>query len=445
MALKQIVIALSLWPMFCFTQHSIKCTFSPAGDYKAVLLYKVEPTFSNYVTNGKVNEEGKLEIKLDSTVTKGMYRIVYAIPQEEYNFDIIYNGKEDIELTFNNETGVEFISSTENKLLDAYTNSMLMITNSISNYYADQNEEKDTLALLSIFKTQRETQQNFEKASKGKIAEQFIKANRPYIPKHAISVENYITALKQHYFDYVDFNNKTLQCSKFLTERMLSYVFGMSSGSDNEFDVYKTNINTFYNKMGNISDELKKELIADLWEQMADLNLYKVANYISNAYLLPLAKKLNDKLLTDALTLYKNTSIGAVAPDFSFKVNLNDETSKKRLSELDDANHYIIVFWSSECSHCLEEIPELHSFNKILEDKKIKVIAIGLEEETTKWNELIKNLPYFKHVYGKGKWDNAIGNSYGVTSTPSYFILNSEKKIAAKPYDLQELKAFFKD
>ena len=45
-----------------------------------------------------------------------MYRIVYALPQEENNFDIIYNAKENIELSFDQEIGVNFIKSIENNL-----------------------------------------------------------------------------------------------------------------------------------------------------------------------------------------------------------------------------------------------------------------------------------------------------------------------------------------
>ncbi|GAL70161.1 hypothetical protein [Jejuia pallidilutea] len=199
----------------------------------------MEPTHSNYITNTPIAEDGSFEIKLDSTVSKGMYRITYAVPQEEYNFDVIYNGEEDIELTFNPETGVKFLASRENKLLESYTNSMLMITNSIGNYYRDGNETKDTLALASIFKTQSNTQKGFEAASKGTIAYHFIKANTPYIPNKVVDVETYITHLEKHYFDHVDFNNKTLQHSKFLTERMLNYVFGMSSQNGDEDDDYK--------------------------------------------------------------------------------------------------------------------------------------------------------------------------------------------------------------
>ena len=114
------------------------------------------------------------------TITKGIYKLVYATPQEDYNFDIIYNGKEDIELIFNSETGVTFQSSIENTLLSSYTNSMYMITHSIGKYFREKG--KDTLALLSIFKTQRETQKNYEEAAKGTIALNFIKAKKPYIP-----------------------------------------------------------------------------------------------------------------------------------------------------------------------------------------------------------------------------------------------------------------------
>jgi protein-disulfide isomerase len=41
---------------------------------------------------------------------------------------------------------------------------------------------------------------------------------------------------------------------------------------------------------------------------------------------------------------------------------------------------------------------------------------------------------------GFGKWDNEIGNSYNVTSTPTYFVLDKDKKIMAKPYDFEALK-----
>tara|TARA_R110002073_G_scaffold170269_6_gene327141 strand:+ start:106 stop:1431 length:1326 start_codon:yes stop_codon:yes gene_type:complete len=437
------VIALALLlPSILFAQHTIKGTFSPAKDYNVALLYKVTPTLSEYIANSEVKKDGTFEFKLDSTATKGIYRVVYAIPQEDYNFDIIYNKKEDVELTFNSETGVNFLASSENKLISSYTNSMSMVTQSIGNYYRQQS--KDTMALKAIFKTQRETQLNFEKAAKGMMALHFIKANKPYIPKKFETVKTYINNLKTHYFDYVDFNNKILQSSSFLEERMLNYVFGTTADDVDEETNYKNNIDVFCVAMKDVPNKVKRILLVDLWEQMRDLGFETVANYISETYLMDIAVALNDQELIKGLMLLINTAIGEKAPDFSLEIKKNQKKITKKLSELKIAKNYIVVFWSSTCSHCLDEIPQLQSFVKNQQKDFVKVIAIGLEDEPNEWKTLTKKYTEFIHVYGKGKWDNEIGNNYGVTATPSYFVLDKDKKIIAKPENFEALKIFYR-
>lgn len=441
--LNRIIALAVLLPAFLFAQHTIKGTFSPAKDYNVALLYKVTPTISEYVANSEIKEDGSFQFKLDSTATKGMYRLVYAIPQEDYNFDIIYNAKEDIELTFNSETGTKFKTSSENKLLSSYTNSMSMVTQSIGNYFRQQS--KDSLALKAIFKTQRETQLSFEKAAQGTIALQFIKANKPYIPKKFEEVKTYVENLKTHYFDYVDFNDKTLQSSSFLEERMLNYVFGMTDETLDEEANYKQNIDAFCVAMKVVPNKIKRILLVDLWQQMVDLGNELVANYISENYLVDIALALNDQQLVKDLLLFKRISIGEQAPDFSFEIEKDKKIITKKLSELNGAENYIMVFWSSTCSHCLDEIPQLQDFVKSQEKGKVKVVAIGLEDEPYKWKDLTYSYPEFIHVYGKGKWDNEIGNDYGVTATPTYFILDKGKHIIEKPEDIEALKLFFED
>ena len=179
--LSRIVTLLLIFPNLLLAQHTIKGVFSPAKDYEVVLLYKVTPTVSEYIKNAEINKDGSFQIQLDASAEQGIYRLVYAVPQEDYNFDVIYNAKEDIELTFNSQTGVTFKTSSENKLLASYTKSMSLVTQSITNYFREN--KKDTLALNTIFKTQREAQARYEKQATNMIALQFIKANKPYIPK----------------------------------------------------------------------------------------------------------------------------------------------------------------------------------------------------------------------------------------------------------------------
>lgn len=439
--MKRLLVIALLIPGFLLAQHSIKGIFTPAKSYNVLLLYKVTPTISEYVTNANIGEQGHFEIKLDSTLQKGVYRLVYAVPQEDYNFDVIFNGKEDIELSFNAETGVTYENSFENKLLTSYTNSMSMVTQSIGNYFRQKSE--DTTALSNIFKTQRETQEGYENAAKGTIAFEFIKANKPYSPRKYLDIKSYVSALKTHYFDSVDFNNPTLQSSSFLTEKMLNYVFGMSSKSNDRIATFKTNIDVVCNEMKDAPNEVKRILLVDLWQQMVDLKIETVANYISEKYLMDIAVGLNDQELLHTLILHKDLSNGTKAPDFSLEVTVDGEKTTKKLSQLDLADHNIIVFWSSGCSHCLDEVPQLQNYVNSKADQKIKVIAIALEDEPSKWNELIKTYPEFIHVYGAGKWNNDIVQSYGIKATPTYFILNKNKEITGKPENFEAVQAFF--
>ncbi|MFB9055165.1 TlpA family protein disulfide reductase [Mariniflexile ostreae] len=425
-----------------FAQHAIKGVFSPPEDYKFALLYKVTPTVSVYVKNAEIKKDGSFKFQLDSTNVKGIYRLVYAVPQEDYNFDIIYNGKEDVELTFNSETGVNFKKSVENRLLRSYTDSMSKVMQSIGVYFRQKN--KDTLALKAIFKAQSDTQTSYEKAAKGTIALHFIKANRPYIPKNYEDVSLYSKNLRAHYFNNIDFKNQTLLSSNFLTEKMLNYVFGVSADDKSKVANYKKNIDVFYKAIKPAPDTTKSNLLSELWQQMADLNYEAVANYIAETYLIALAKALNDKPLLDALIKYQKTSIGSSAPDFSIEFKQGDKKTSKKLSELKLAETYVIVFWNSECSHCLNDMPKLQAFVKTQEKSKIKVIAIALEADDKQWELKTKPYPEFIHVLSLEKSDNNIGTDYGIMATPSFFVLNKDKKIIEKPESVTELEVFLK-
>ncbi|MFV0565713.1 MAG: TlpA family protein disulfide reductase [Flavobacteriaceae bacterium] len=422
-------------------QHTIKGVFTPAKSYTVLLLYKSAPTLSDYVTNATVKEDGSFEFVLDTSATKGMYKIVYAVPQEDYNFDIIYNGKENIELSFNAETGVKHLSSSENKLLSTYTADMLAITHNITAFYKDKKGKQKTLA--SIFKTQRETQEKFEKLAQGTIALNFIKANKPYIPTGYQEAKTYIKNLETHYFDHVDFTNETLQSSNFLEERMLNYIFGITNDNLSEDANYKANIDAFCKAMQQAPTPTKRVLLVSLWQQFSDLKQETIANYIAERYLITIAKTLKDNQLIEALSLYKRISLGEKAPDFSFEIeNKKDEKPiTTKLSALNTAKYYVVLFWSSTCSHCLTEVPKVEQYIKTQSKGKVKVVAVGLEDEPYAWKSLTYDFPDFIHVYGQGKWDNQIGNNYGITSTPTYFVLDKDKHIIAKPESLEALKS----
>ncbi|NNL15357.1 MAG: redoxin domain-containing protein, partial [Flavobacteriaceae bacterium] len=355
--IKKLLFLFAFLPGILIAQHTIKGTFSPPEDYKWILLYNVTPTTSIYVNNAEIDEKGYFEFDLDSTISKGVYRIVYAMPQEEYNFDVIYNAEEDIELAFSDEKGVEFIKSKENKLMTSYTKSMMMVNQTINNFYSQSKQDKKSFK--NIFGTLKEAQTSFEEASKGTIASHFIKANASYIPEDYLDVRTYSKNLKANYLKHIDFNDPILQSSEFLIQRTLGYVFGMSSDPDN-IDAFKSNVDDIAVAIEKTDAHYQKTLLKTLWNQFADIENETMANYVAVEYLLPIAKELIDKELAEELIVYKNTSINAQAPDFSLEIlNDLDEKEEIKVSELESHKRYIVLFWSSSCSHCLEDLPKL--------------------------------------------------------------------------------------
>ena len=429
--------------MLALAQHSVIGNFSPSEDYKMAIIYKVTPKDAVYVAHTNVDEKGAFEMVLDSTVSQGMFRLVYGVPQEENNFDFIYNTKEDIVFDFNSETGIEFKNSAENQLITSYTNSMGMVSQSIGMYFRQQLQ--DTTALETIFKTQLETQNQFEKAAQGTIALTFIKANKPYIPNSYEDIKTYINNLRSHFFDNVDFNDEILQSSNFLIERVLNFVFGMANTGDEEDEIYIKNIDDVAVILKPVNPTTKLYLFEVLWQQMVDANVETVASYIVDKYLIELAKSEKANELIVQLESYKRTAKGSIAPDFVIEVEEKGEITQTALSELDQADQYVIVFWSSTCGHCLKELPELHEMMHVYTKDQMKVIAIGLEDEHMRWKSETYNYPLFTHVLGLGKWDNKIGNSYNVTSTPAYFVLDKDKRIISKPYDFEAFKTYISE
>ncbi|MGB6267612.1 MAG: thioredoxin-like domain-containing protein, partial [Olleya sp.] len=207
---------------------------------------------------------------------------------------------------------------------------------------------------------------------------------------------------------------------------------------------YINNINTVVKAIGN-NPKVKKILLEILWNQFALEEVEPVANHISSAHLLAIAKADNNTDLVKDLTNFKNASLGNIGQDFEIVVYDEDgQATVKKLHKLDEANHYLVIFWSTTCSHCLDEIPQLHKMVKTLDKGQLKVIAIALDEDLYRWKDMTYDYPEFYHVFGEGKWDNLIGDSYNVKATPSYFVLDKDKKIIKKPIDFNAFESYIK-
>lgn len=441
MTSKHFIFYLLFLPLVTIAQNTITATFSPAEDYRWAILYKNTPNGSDYVAQGKI-ENGIVIFNLKEKHTVGVYKLVYAAPQEEYNFDIIYNGNENIELTFSKESGVIFQQSSGNLLINTYLMSMSGIGKEIENYYIEKNTNKD--ALIVLFNKQKETQKLYEDKSQNTIAHSFIKANKPYIPNNYQDAETYINNLTSNYFSSINFSDSFLQSSNFLLERSLAYIGGVTHNGMDKVSSINKNIDVVVAQIKDTEPLFQKDFLHKVWKKMVAYNLKDGANYLAETYLISIAKELRDQILVDKLEHYKNLSIGNVAPEINWETQENGNSLEHKLSELAIAKNYILIFWSSGCSHCLEQMPKVKALMQTVNSSEYKVIAVGLEDQAISWEKEIKNYPEFLHIIKLKKWDSGVVKDYGLTITPTYFVLDKDKKFIEKPENFEELEAFLK-
>jgi thiol-disulfide isomerase/thioredoxin len=144
--------------------------------------------------------------------------------------------------------------------------------------------------------------------------------------------------------------------------------------------------------------------------------------------------KLKNKILAQL-----RIAIGRVAPDFSWTEN----GKELRLSSLKDGLSYVLIFYSTECSHCLREVPEIFDYMK--GKTNTKVIAFAMETSAKTWTNYQLKMPGWHHVLGLGKWENTTARTYQINSTPTYFVLGMDKEIISIPKTLDDLKMVLRE
>jgi peroxiredoxin len=158
---------------------------------------------------------------------------------------------------------------------------------------------------------------------------------------------------------------------------------------------------------------------------------------------LTLAKNLKctitDRLAT-TLKSNANVEMGAAFPNVKFQSPAN--TSAKSLYDV-KADKKIIVFWSSTCSHCESELPQLLAKYNDLKAKNIQIIGLSLDMDKNSYTQKIAAFPWINDSELRG-WNSSYVDTYNVHATPTYFILDANNKIINKPDHVGNVLEYFK-
>ncbi|MDO9595118.1 MAG: TlpA disulfide reductase family protein [Lutibacter sp.] len=449
MMLKKIWIAILFISVGVQSQNSITGIVSPKNDLVTrVILYQLKGAKQVYISNSKIdNDQFKLEIPQGTEA--GMYRLSFT-PAGFGFADFLFN-QENISLKFdshNLSNSVAFLTSEENK---TYANYLVETTNVKQKldslqivFFGLKDKKQDEITIDLYAKTLNQyhkIQSEYETKTDGKLANHFIKSGQNYFaPTLFTSPQEYLNSVKQHYFDFTNFDNPVLMNAAFFGEKAIEYVFYLNVSDDLQVQnaLYKNAINEVMQKVGG-NNEVKSEILTSLIYAFEQFENLAMAGFVIDEFYDKLPANLKDEALIDEMRSKIKLAIGNKAPE----ITLEENGVQKKLSDLNVADKYILVFWSTTCSHCLQEIPKLYEFT--MGNDAIHVIAVALEDHKKDYEQFAKKLSTWTNVLGLKKWENEMAKAYKINATPTYFILDKDKIILAKPEHFKDVKAYFEN
>ena len=443
---RNLLLILFLFTSASYAQYSIKGSFDSDQDFSWILLYKLENGSQTYMYNADVIE-GAFEFKIPEKEPSGIFRAYYQIENNLY-VEFIYN-REEIVFSFDPndpEASIRFSQSEENNLTREYYNQIRKTQGSIDSLQAlffDPGTNKQDQKMLKSYQQHlsdlEALQSAYEEKSKGKLANHFIRASKQFNPE--VPYKNtaaYISGIKKHFFDAIDLHDTVLVHSAFIHNRLNDYVFYLNQADDMETmnAMHRESISNAVNWIGEELDILTAFETALIETYLMEENA-AMLNYVMDQHYRSLPTELQDEELIQRVSASLKTAVGTRAPDFEWV----QDGEKKHLYEIKGTDYYVVLFFSSNCPHCQVEIPEFYTFIKGIEN--IKVIAVGLETSKESWDTMTREYKEFINILDLDKWSSEKAKNYGVNAIPSYFVLDADKTILAKPTDFKELKSMF--
>lgn len=230
---------------------------------------------------------------------------------------------------------------------------------------------------------------------------------------------------------FIDKSNDMLETSSLLRPILVGY---LNSGGN-------TNVTASVDKL---LDRLKVETPRGqvvLSELIDIFDVYEMADY-KNKYL-NLAKDLKCTItdrLASTLKSNANVEMGAAFPNYKFQAPVN--TTAKSLYDI-KADKKVVVFWSSTCSHCESELPQLLAKYNDLKAKNVQVVGLSLDVDKDSYTKKISAFPWVNDSELRG-WNSTYVDTYNVHATPTYFILDANNKIISKPDHVGDVLEYFK-
>jgi thiol-disulfide isomerase/thioredoxin len=396
-------------------------------------------------------QNGKFSVSAPMDIEPGIYRFQYSQTANDY-VDLIINGKEkeiefSIDLLSIENKSPQFTKSKENKMWYGYlaqSQKQLQKIELLNQFLGAYPSVKDKIVVqgsqaLSIEKVNYVKQKNLFLKQNATTWAALIVKNKPYYFTNAKDDWRIQNLEKQtHYWDQINTTNPKLINTPLYVELILEYLkyymnpeMNFSEAEMNEG--FKKCVDTIMAKFSG-NKETEKFALKYLQLGFKEIDKSEVLQYIDQKYqtmALQCQDDVEKSAFENRMAGYDAMKEGKIAPNIAFEdqTSIYDIKSEKTL----------IVFWASWCPHCTEEMPKVNEWAK--DHLDTKVIAISLDDNKAEYDLAIKQLPNLSHHTDLKKWNGKAAKDYFVYGTPTFILLDSQKKIIKKGSSFEMLSA----
>ena len=408
------------------------------------------------VDSAKV-ENGVLHFKGTEPLKGGIYLIVLS-PSKYY--DILVSGQE-TEFVVEADTtdfvkSVKFTGSKENDILFNYRKFLANKSEEAMEIQKTMQLQNDQVSMEinrgKMKKLQDEVSvfmKNAVSSNENTFAGKIIKVNmEPELPKEAPLLPNgkrdstYLFNLyKKKFFENVDFSDERMLRTPFIQSKVEKYFKDL---------VYQVtdSINIDADRVLRIAKKNKDVYRYVLWmvtnkyENIDIVGLDGVFIHLAEDYYLKDADWLDSTQrakFQERVNVLKPIQTGKVMPTLILSDTLGVEQNLNNIK----AKYTIVYFYSPDCGHCKDHAPELAKYYDENKQKGIEVLNVAVDYELDKIKKFITT---YKTGKMKNLWDAkgryVFRNKFDIYSTPTSYILDSEKRILGKRIPIEEFNKF---
>lgn len=256
--------------------------------------------------------------------------------------------------------------------------------------------------------------------------------------------EEILTTIKA--FRKLDYTDERLYRSGLLRDAIESHFWLLENSGkslDSVFIEMKVSIDSMMTKL--VKNEKKLNEFTDyLFDLLERHSLFQASEYLALKVLNEVSCTI-DNNLAKQLETYRAMKKGNIAPDFSFYPNTifpSDISREKSLKLSDLKSPYtLIVFGSSTCPKCAEEIPQIAPLYPKWRTQGLEVVFISLDETEYNFQQFIASFPFISSCDFQ-KWKSPIVESYYVFGTPTMFLLDNKREILLRPNSVKQMDAW---